>query len=126
MAKITDTIRILVGLRDGCRLNHELKTKFSGTHYFDEGDVLHHPDGERRISIRYATIMKVVEAGRIERGPETGYREHPWLLTDAGQAAATALPEIPIDDLFLVSPATPREALETARNRRLAKKALRS
>ncbi len=46
-------------------------------------------------------------------------------MTDAGQAAAALLLQIPINDLFVVAPPTPPEVLEAARNKALAKNVLR-
>jgi len=128
MAKVTDTIRILVGLRDGCRFTGGRGHRYGRGHAFFEHDLLYHPDGQRVRSIGYSYVQKAMQTGLVERGPDVDpdrrnneFEAHSWILTEAGQAAAAALPEIPVDGLFVVVVTSPK-VLEAARNKATARK----
>lgn len=129
MAKVTDTIRILAGMRGGCTLAHVRKLNHGRFGGFFEHDLLRHPDGRER-SINYPAVSAAIADGLIDRGPELDFHRdqadaHLWVLTPAGQTAAASLPQIQLDDLFVVAPATPPEVLAARRNKLLAKQVLR-
>ncbi|MBN9007120.1 MAG: hypothetical protein J0H40_17100 [Rhizobiales bacterium] len=65
MAKISDKIRILSGMRGGCTFAHVRSLTHGRSHYYAEDDYLRHPTG-REWTIRYSTVISAVEAGLID------------------------------------------------------------
>ncbi|MEH2499566.1 hypothetical protein V1294_006045 [Bradyrhizobium sp. AZCC 1678] len=120
--KLTADHRILMALRDGFTFTRAVGSAYGTGHNF-ETCLIRHPDG-RRLSIRSPSAWRARDAGLIEQGRARRsddyevQQEHEWTLTEAGQAAAALLPQVPADVLFAPpEPAAP-EKLDRARARR--------
>jgi hypothetical protein len=125
-----DDARIMVALRDGHAFRRKIgiTTRVSwGCHYCYE--YIEHQDGRRRY-VNWPNLKRLRDAGLIEHLSDVpdGHiqfeveRIENWTLAAAGQAAAAALPAIPVDVMFAVPKPTPPEKLEAARHKLKARK----
>jgi hypothetical protein len=78
--KVSDTIRILAGLRGGCTFAHVSTANFGRGHAFFEHDFLRHLDGRERV-ITWPSLKAAVAAGLIDRGPEIDFHRGNPALT---------------------------------------------
>lgn len=120
--KLTDDHRILIALRDGFTFTRAVGSAYGTGNHF-ETCLIRHPDG-RRLWVRSPSAWRARDAGLIEQGrarQSDDYevqQEHEWTLTEAGQAAAALLPQVPADVLFAPPEPTSPEMLDRARARR--------
>jgi hypothetical protein len=124
--KMTQHVRILSALRDGCSFRRVNYTRWGRhTSWTDRVDRLTAPDGREGSTADDAT-KKLLADGLLERGAEIPYPTESyakeldgfWLqLTDAGRAAAVLLPAVSIDDLFpaYVPPTDDEKAVKLAK-----------
>jgi hypothetical protein len=110
--KMTQRVRVLCALRDGCTFRWVNYIRESHLAFVDRAAQLTAPDG-RQGNTSYDATKKLLAAGLIERGAEIPYptvreiRDQMrvldgwWMqLTEAGRAAAALLPAVSMDELF--------------------------
>ncbi|WP_375312825.1 hypothetical protein WHZ77_05975 [Bradyrhizobium sp. A5] len=123
-----DDGRILVALRDGLAFRYLYGNSAGWGNSFGHW-YIEHPDGRRRY-MDWPCTRRLRDGGMIEHtSDELNYPSdcetrgiQNWTLTEAGQAAAAALPAITVDDMFARPKVTPPEKLEAARHKLKARK----